>query len=57
MPFSAEEKIGKDVLTERIGQIFEDAEQQAERTAITQALFAEAEAQFAAIEAQSPENE
>ena len=57
VPFSAEEKIGKDALTERIGQIFEDAEQQAERTAITQALFAEAEAQFAAAEAQSPENE
>ena len=29
IPFSAEEKIGKDALTERIGQIFEDAEAQA----------------------------
>ena len=50
VPFSAEEKIGKDALTERIGQIFEDAAEQAERTAKTQALFAEAEAQFAAAE-------
>ena len=57
VPFSAEEKIGKDALTERIGQIFEDAEQQAERTAKTQALFAEAEAQFAAAEAQLSGNE
>ncbi|MEA4870419.1 MAG: ribosome biogenesis GTP-binding protein YihA/YsxC [Christensenella sp.] len=50
VPFSAEEKIGKDALLERIGQIFEDAEQQAERAAKTQALFAEAEALFAAAE-------
>lgn len=50
VPFSAEEKIGKDALTERIGQIFEDAAQQAERTAKTQALFAEAEVLFAAAE-------
>ena len=57
VPFSAEEKIGKDALTERIGQIFADAAQQAERTAKTQALFAEAEAQFAAAEAQSSGNE
>lgn len=57
VPFSAEEKIGKDALTDRIGQIFEDAAQQAERAAITQALFAEAEAQFAAAEAQSSEHE
>ena len=57
VPFSAEEKIGKDALTERIGQIFADAAQQAERTAKTQALFAEAEAQFAAAEAQSSGDE
>ena len=50
VPFSAEEKIGKDALTERIGQIFEDAAEQAERAAKTQALFAEAEALFAAQE-------
>ena len=57
VPFSAEEKIGKDALTERIGQIFADAAQQAERTAKTQALFTEAEAQFAAAEAQSSGDE
>ena len=57
VPFSAEEKIGKDALTERIGQIFEDAEQQAERTAKTKALFAEAEALFAAAAEQSSEHE
>ena len=50
VPFSAEEKIGKDALTERIGQIFEEAAEQAERAAKTQALFAEAEALFAAQE-------
>ena len=50
VPFSAEEKIGKDALTERIGQIFEDAAAQAERAAKTQALLAEAAALFAAQE-------
>lgn len=47
IPFSAEEKIGKDALTERIGQIFIDAEGQAQRHAEAELLFAEAEAVFA----------
>ena len=47
IPFSAEEKIGKDALTERIGQIFIDAEGQAQRHAETELLFAQAEAGFA----------
>jgi len=57
IPFSAEEKIGKDVLIERIGQIAEDAAQQAERAAQTQALFAEAEALFQEAEASAPMHE
>ena len=47
IPFSAEEKIGKDALTERIGQIFIDAEGQAQRHTETELLFAEAEVVFA----------
>lgn len=57
VPFSAEEKIGKDALTERIGQIFEDAAEQAQRTAKTQALFAEAEVLFAAAEENTEHHE
>ena len=50
VPFSAEEKIGKDALTERIGQIFIDAEAQAQRHAETELLFAQAEEAFAQME-------
>ena len=50
IPFSAEEKIGKDALTERIGQIFEDAEAQALRHAEAELLFASAELAFAEAE-------
>ena len=50
IPFSAEEKIGKDALIERIGQIFEDAEGQAERAAQAELLFASAAEAFAAME-------
>lgn len=47
IPFSAEEKIGKDALTARIGQIFEDASQQAQRAKETELLFASAAEAFA----------
>ena len=47
IPFSAEEKIGKDALTERIGQIYADADDQARRAQETALLFAEAELVFA----------
>ena len=50
IPFSAEEKIGKDALIERIGQIYEDAEGQAKRAAEQELLFAEAEIAFATAE-------
>ncbi len=50
IPFSAEEKVGKDALTERIGQIFEDAEGQAQRAAEQEQLFAAAEIAFAEAE-------
>lgn len=43
IPFSAEEKIGKDALIERIGQIVEDAQQRAKREAETEALFEQAQ--------------
>lgn len=52
IPFSAEEKIGKDALIERIGQIFVDAEGQAQRAAEQELLFASAELAFAEAEAQ-----
>ncbi|PKM39360.1 MAG: YihA family ribosome biogenesis GTP-binding protein [Firmicutes bacterium HGW-Firmicutes-9] len=52
IPFSAEEKIGKDALIERIGQIFADAEGQAQRAAEQELLFASAELAFAEAEAQ-----
>ena len=52
IPFSAEEKIGKDALTERIGQIFEDAAAQAQRHAEAELLFAQAEVAFAEAEAE-----
>jgi len=45
IPFSSEERLGRDALLERIGQIAEDAARQAEREAGTQALFAQAEAE------------
>lgn len=51
IPFSAEEKIGKDALVERIGQIFADAEAQAQRAAEAELLFANAEEAFAEMEA------
>ena len=47
IPFSAEEKIGKEALTERIGQIYADADDQARRAQETALLFAEAELLFA----------
>ncbi len=47
IPFSAEEKIGKDALIERIGQIYEDAEGQAQRAVEQELLFAAAEVAFA----------
>ena len=50
IPFSAEEKIGKDALIERIGQIFADAEGQAQRQAETELLFASAAEAFAELE-------
>ena len=50
IPFSAEEKIGKDALIERIGQIFEDAEGQAQRAAEQELLFAAAEIAFGEAE-------
>ena len=50
IPFSAEEKVGKDALTERIGQIFEDAEGQAQRAAEQEQLFAAEEIAFAEAE-------
>jgi len=53
IPFSAEEKIGKDALLERIGQIYEDAAQQAERTAQAELLFADAAAAFAEAEGEA----
>ena len=56
IPFSAEEKIGKDALIERIGQIFEDAEDQAARVAQTELLFASAAEAFAAIEDEQEED-
>ena len=56
IPFSAEEKIGKDALIERIGQIFEDAEDQARRAVETELLFASAAAAFAEME-ESQEDE
>lgn len=52
IPFSAEEKIGKDALIERIGQIFADAEGQAQRAQEQELLFASAELAFAEAEAQ-----
>ena len=55
IPFSAEEKIGKDALTERIGQIFIDAEAQAQRHMETELLFAQAEAVFAEMEQEEGE--
>jgi GTP-binding protein len=51
IPFSAEEKIGKDALIERIGQIFADAEGQAQRAQEQELLFANAELAFAEAEA------
>lgn len=51
IPFSAEEKIGKDALVERIGQIFADAEAQAQRAAEAELLFANAEEAFAEMKA------
>jgi GTP-binding protein len=57
LPFSAEEKIGRDALLERIGQIYEDAAQQAERVIETELLFASAAAAFAESEADSNEPE
>jgi len=53
IPFSAEEKIGKDALIERIGQIFADAEGQAQRAQEQELLFASAELAFAEVEAQA----
>ncbi len=50
IPFSAQEKIGKEALTERIGQICEDAAAQAERAAQAELLFADAGEAFAAAE-------
>jgi len=55
IPFSAEEKIGKDALIERIGQIFADAEGQAQRAQEQELLFASAELAFAEAEAQENE--
>lgn len=52
IPFSAEEKIGKDALIERIGQIFADAEGQAQRAQEQELLFASAKLAFAEAEAQ-----
>lgn len=58
IPFSAEEKIGKDALIERIGQIFADAEGQAHRAQEQELLFASAELAFAEAEAdESGEND
>ena len=53
IPFSAEEKIGKDALIERIGQIFADAEGQAQRAQEQELLFASAELAFAEAEARA----
>ena len=50
IPFSAEERIGKDALVERIGQIYEDAAKQAVLTAETELLFASAAEAFAEAE-------
>lgn len=50
IPFSAEEKIGKDALVERIGQIYADAEGQAQRAAEQELLFAQAAEAFAEAE-------
>ena len=44
IPFSAEEKIGKEALTERIGRIVEDAERQALRAEQMEAQFLESRA-------------
>jgi len=50
LPFSAEERIGKEALLDRIGQIYEDAALQAERAVQSELLFADAAAAFAAAE-------
>ncbi len=55
IPFSAEERIGKEALTERIGQIFIDAEAQAQRHMEAELLFAQAEVVFAEMEQEEGE--